>query len=118
MERTGLTPEDLKVFQGALSRPQGMVLVTGPTGSGKSATLYTAVTWVKSPTTNIITVEDTIDYQLDGVNQVQINPRPESPSQPGCVPSCDKIRTSSWWEKFGTVKLLALSLKRPRPDIC
>jgi type IV pilus assembly protein PilB len=75
MERTGLTPEDLKVFQGMLSRPQGMVLVTGPTGSGKSSTLYTAVTWVKSPTTNIITVEDPIEYQLDGVNQVQINPK-------------------------------------------
>jgi type IV pilus assembly protein PilB len=50
-----------------------MILVTGPTGSGKSSTLYTALNWVKSPTKNIITVEDPIEYQLDGVNQVQIN---------------------------------------------
>ncbi len=75
MERIGLTPEDLKVFEGMLSRPQGMILVTGPTGSGKSSTLYTAVSWIKSTTTNIITVEDPIEYQLDGVNQVQINPK-------------------------------------------
>src|SRR5256885_1582417 len=50
-----------------------MVLVTGPTGSGKSSTLYTALNWVKSATKNIITVEDPVEYQLDGVNQVQIN---------------------------------------------
>jgi len=50
-----------------------MILVTGPTGSGKSSTLYTALNWVKSPAKNIITVEDPIEYQLDGVNQVQIN---------------------------------------------
>jgi type IV pilus assembly protein PilB len=75
MERLGLTPEDLKVFEGMLSRPQGMILVTGPTGSGKSSTLYIAVNRVKSTTTNIITVEDPIEYQLDGVNQVQINPK-------------------------------------------
>jgi type II secretory ATPase GspE/PulE/Tfp pilus assembly ATPase PilB-like protein len=58
-----------------LSRAQGMILVTGPTGSGKSSTLYTTLNWVKSPTKNIITVEDPIEYQLEGVNQVQINPK-------------------------------------------
>lgn len=73
MEQLGLTPENLHAFQSMLSRAQGMILVTGPTGSGKSSTLYTALNWVKSPTKNIITVEDPIEYQLDGVNQVQIN---------------------------------------------
>jgi type IV pilus assembly protein PilB len=73
MEQLGLTPENLHAFQLMLSRAQGMILVTGPTGSGKSSTLYTALNWVKSPTKNIITVEDPIEYQLDGVNQVQIN---------------------------------------------
>ena len=73
MEQLGLTPENQHAFQMMLSRPQGMILVTGPTGSGKSSTLYTALNWVKSPTKNIITVEDPIEYQLDGVNQVQIN---------------------------------------------
>jgi type IV pilus assembly protein PilB len=50
-----------------------MILVTGPTGSGKSSTLYTSLNWLKSGTNNIITIEDPIEYQLDGVNQVQIN---------------------------------------------
>ncbi len=73
MEQLGLTADNLRMFQSILSRPQGMILVTGPTGSGKSSTLYTALNWVKSPTKNIITVEDPIEYQLDGINQVQIN---------------------------------------------
>jgi type IV pilus assembly protein PilB len=73
MEQLGLTAENRHAFELLLTRPQGMILVTGPTGSGKSSTLYTALNWVKSPTKNIITVEDPIEYQLDGVNQVQIN---------------------------------------------
>ena len=73
MEQLGLSAENLRMFQSMLSRPQGMILVTGPTGSGKTSTLYTALNWVKSPTKNIITVEDPIEYQVEGVNQVQIN---------------------------------------------
>jgi type IV pilus assembly protein PilB len=73
MEQLGLAAENQHAFQLMLSRPQGMILVTGPTGSGKSSTLYTALNWVKSPTKNIITVEDPIEYQLEGINQVQIN---------------------------------------------
>jgi len=73
MNQMDLSAENLRILQLLLSRPQGMILVTGPTGSGKSSTLYTALNWVKSPTNNIITVEDPIEYQLDGVNQVQIN---------------------------------------------
>jgi type IV pilus assembly protein PilB len=73
MDKIDLTAENLRILQLLLLRPQGMILVTGPTGSGKSSTLYTALNWVKSPKTNIITVEDPIEYQLDGVNQVQIN---------------------------------------------
>jgi type IV pilus assembly protein PilB len=73
MGKIDLTAENLRILQLLLLRPQGMILVTGPTGSGKSSTLYTALNWVKSPTLNIITVEDPIEYQLDGVNQVQIN---------------------------------------------
>ena len=73
IDNIDLTAENLRILQVLLLRPQGMILVTGPTGSGKSSTLYTSLNWVKSPTTNIITVEDPIEYQLDGVNQVQIN---------------------------------------------
>jgi type IV pilus assembly protein PilB len=75
MQQLGLTAENQRTFEAMLSRAQGMILVTGPTGCGKSSTLYTALNWVKSPTKNIITVEDPIEYQLEGVNQVQINPR-------------------------------------------
>jgi type IV pilus assembly protein PilB len=73
MQQLGLAPENLHTLQLMLSRPQGMILVTGPTGSGKTSTLYTALSWVKSSTKNIITVEDPIEYQIEGVNQVQIN---------------------------------------------
>jgi len=73
MSQMDLTAENLRVFQSLLSRPQGLILVTGPTGSGKSSTLYTSLNWVKSATSNIITIEDPIEYRLDGVNQVQIN---------------------------------------------
>jgi type IV pilus assembly protein PilB len=75
LEKMGFTPENLKALQGLLLRKQGIILITGPTGSGKSSTVYTALNWVKSPTTNIITVEDPIEYQLEGINQVQINPK-------------------------------------------
>ena len=57
------------------SRPTGALLVTGPTGSGKSTTLYAALTEINRPEINIITVEDPVEYRLAGVNQVQINPR-------------------------------------------
>jgi len=73
MDQLDLTAENLRVLQSMLLRPQGMILVTGPTGSGKSSTLYTSLNSVKSATNNIITIEDPIEYQLDGVNQVQIN---------------------------------------------
>src|SRR3984893_2234240 len=73
MDQLDLTAENLRVLQSLLLRPQGMILVTGPTGSGKSSTLYTSLNSVKSATNNIITIEDPIEYQLDGVNQVQIN---------------------------------------------
>jgi type IV pilus assembly protein PilB len=73
MEELGLTPENLAVLQALLSLPQGMILVTGPTGSGKTSTLYTALNWVQSGATNVITVEDPIEYRLPGINQVQIN---------------------------------------------
>jgi type IV pilus assembly protein PilB len=60
-------------FKAAYSRPNGMLLVTGPTGSGKSTTLYTAIQEVAKPTVNVITVEDPVEYRMAGINQVQIN---------------------------------------------
>ena len=75
IDQLGLSRENLRLMQSFLSNTQGMILVTGPTGSGKTSTLYTALSSIKSSTTNIITLEDPIEIQLPGVNQMQINAR-------------------------------------------
>jgi type IV pilus assembly protein PilB len=69
----GFSEDNGKAMQAVLSMPQGMLLVTGPTGSGKSTTLYAALNAVRSPGINIITVEDPVEYKIDEVNQVQVN---------------------------------------------
>jgi type IV pilus assembly protein PilB len=69
----GFAPHQVQTIENALAQPQGMVLVTGPTGSGKSTSLYSMVIKRKSAEVNIITVEDPIEYQLAGINQVQVN---------------------------------------------
>ncbi len=68
-----LKPRDLQVLRQAIARPQGIVLVTGPTGSGKTTTLYGMIAELVSPTRNIVTIENPIEYQLRGLNQVEIN---------------------------------------------
>ena len=69
----GFSPEVLKALNSLLDFPQGMILVTGPTGSGKTTTLYSALSRLNDGTTNIVTVEDPVEYQVPGINQVQIN---------------------------------------------
>ncbi len=71
----GMNEEDLKKFTDILKNPNGIILVTGPTGSGKSTTLYTALRELAVPEVNIITVEDPVEANVDGVNQVQVNPK-------------------------------------------
>ncbi len=71
----GMAEEDLAQFQNIISRSHGIVLVTGPTGSGKTTTLYSALSEINNPDINIITVEDPIEYQLDGISQMQVNPK-------------------------------------------
>lgn len=71
----GMTPEQLGAFNNALRQPQGLMLVTGPTGSGKTVTLYSALQARNTPEVNICSVEDPIEIPLTGVNQTQINPR-------------------------------------------
>ncbi|HWP85114.1 MAG TPA: ATPase, T2SS/T4P/T4SS family, partial [Terriglobia bacterium] len=73
LEQVNLDPADLKVLIRALTQPQGLILVTGPTGSGKSTTLYACLGYRKSPEVNIVTVEDPVEYQMQGLNQVQVN---------------------------------------------
>lgn len=69
----GLPPEIAETLTAILAQPQGMVLVTGPTGSGKSTTLYSSLNLIKKPSLNIVTVEDPVEYEVPGLNQVQVN---------------------------------------------
>ena len=71
----GLNEKEMKVFDHILSNPHGILLVTGPTGSGKSTTLYTALSELNSEEVNIITVEDPVEANIDGINQVHVNPK-------------------------------------------
>ena len=73
MEDLGFRPEALEAFQRTLRLSHGMVLVTGPTGSGKTTTLYSALDLLRSPELNIVTVEDPVEYQLDLINQIQVH---------------------------------------------
>jgi type IV pilus assembly protein PilB len=73
LERLGFNEEDLKRFRRAITRPYGMVLVTGPTGSGKTTTLYAAITELNIKDNKLITIEDPVEYQLSGVVQIPVN---------------------------------------------
>ncbi|HWP56501.1 MAG TPA: type IV-A pilus assembly ATPase PilB [Candidatus Acidoferrales bacterium] len=72
MVRLGFEPQALKDFQEAIHKPYGMILITGPTGSGKSTTLYSALAELNRPGVNICTAEDPVEYNLMGINQVQV----------------------------------------------
>src|SRR5438132_11094214 len=72
MTKLGFEPESLSKLERAILRPYGMVLVTGPTGSGKTNTLYSSVARLNTPETNIMTAEDPVEFQLPGINQVQM----------------------------------------------
>lgn len=75
LDGLGMPKEILARFKHALARPNGIILVTGPTGSGKTTTLYAALTLLNEPSRNILTVEDPVEYALDGIGQTQINPK-------------------------------------------
>ena len=75
MDELNLLGHNATAFRAAYEKPYGMILVTGPTGSGKSTTLYTTLNVVSKPEINVITVEDPVEYRMPGVNQVQVNPK-------------------------------------------
>jgi general secretion pathway protein E len=75
LEELGFPGRDLEAFKSIISKPYGMVLVTGPTGSGKTTTLYAALQKISTPEKKVITVEDPVEYQLVGVNQIQVKPQ-------------------------------------------
>jgi type II secretion system protein E len=75
LEKLGLAASDLNIIEQVIHKPHGVIFVTGPTGSGKSTTLYASLSHINSAAVKIITVEDPIEYQLRGVNQIQVNPK-------------------------------------------
>jgi general secretion pathway protein E len=74
IEKLGFPEDTMKGFRSLIERPHGIILVTGPTGSGKTTTLYCALEKINSPEKKIITVEDPVEYQLRGINQIQVKP--------------------------------------------
>lgn len=74
MTKLGMEPEDLKIFKEMIQVPQGLLLITGPTGSGKTTTIYSALAELNQPDVNISTAEDPVEFNLEGINQVQMNP--------------------------------------------
>jgi general secretion pathway protein E/type IV pilus assembly protein PilB len=75
LPQLGMMEDNFAVFQDLILRPHGIVLVTGPTGSGKTTTLYAALQAIVSPELKVLTVEDPVEYHLDGVNQIQVHPK-------------------------------------------
>jgi len=75
LENIGLSSRDLKVVKRAIAKPYGMILATGPTGSGKTTTLYTILKTLNTRESSVITIEDPIEYSLEGISQIQVNPQ-------------------------------------------
>lgn len=75
LEKLGFPEREYKIFQQLIYSPYGMLLVTGPTGSGKTTTLYSALSAIHSIEKKIITIEDPVEYELDGINQIHVNPK-------------------------------------------
>jgi type II secretory ATPase GspE/PulE/Tfp pilus assembly ATPase PilB-like protein len=74
LEKLGLSKDDLKIFEELVKKPHGIIFVTGPTGSGKSTTLYTCLSQLNKDQTKIVTIEDPIEYEMEGVTQMQVLP--------------------------------------------
>ncbi len=74
LDNLGFSEQPLAVFKEAVAKPFGMILVTGPTGSGKSTTLYSVLNLLNTPERNIITIEDPVEYQIEGITQIQVKP--------------------------------------------
>ncbi|HID77771.1 MAG TPA: type II/IV secretion system protein [Planctomycetaceae bacterium] len=75
LSKLGMEEENYRIFEELIRLPHGIILVTGPTGCGKTTTLYSALLEIRSPETKIITTEDPVEYQLEGINQIQVHPK-------------------------------------------
>ena len=115
LEDLGFLPETLERFSTAYPKPYGTILVTGPTGSGKSTTLYATLNILNEPDRNIITVEDPVEYRLPGINQVQIHPKAGLTFAGACVRSCVPTPTSSSSVRSATARRRSSRSRRRSP---
>ena len=106
LEDIGFSRDLFTIYNRLIHRSHGIILVTGPTGSGKTTTLYGTLQRINSPAVNIITVEDPIEYQLNGIGQIQVNPRIDLTLPTVCDRFYVRTPTSLWWEKFAIAKQL------------
>ena len=104
LEQLGMLPQALERFTKAFSQAHGAVLVTGPTGSGKSTTLYAALNQLNTIEKNIITIEDPVEYQLDGITQVQVNTKAGLTFAGGLRSIMRADPTSSWSARSATAR--------------
>jgi general secretion pathway protein E len=93
LESVGMQGEVLQRFEHLIAQPHGIILVTGPTGSGKTTTLYAALQRLDAGSNNIMTVEDPIEYELAGIGQTQVNAKIDLTFAKACAPSCARTRT-------------------------
>jgi energy-coupling factor transporter ATP-binding protein EcfA2 len=113
MTKLGFEVRPLDDFKKAIKKPYGMVLVTGPTGSGKTTTLYSALSELNTIDRNISTAEDPVEFNLAGINQVQMHDDIGLNFAPRCARSCARTRTSSWSARSATSRP-PRSRSRPR----
>jgi type II secretory ATPase GspE/PulE/Tfp pilus assembly ATPase PilB-like protein len=107
-----------KLVDELIHKPHGILLVTGPTGSGKTTTLYAALEQLNDNTQNIMTVEDPIEYYIDGIGQTQVNTKVEMTfARVVCARSCDRIRTWCWSAKSAIWRPRRLPCRRVSPAI-
>src|SRR3546814_9220935 len=90
----GLTGESDRILRDALAEPNGIILVTGPTGSGKTTSLYAALKQLNDGQRNILTVEDPVEYAVDGVGQTQVNPKVRSEEHTSDLQSLMRISSA------------------------
>jgi type IV pilus assembly protein PilB len=102
LDVVGFSESDLTKFRRYILEPYGMVLVTGPTGSGKTTTLYAALSEIKNDEDKIITIEDPVEYQIKGITQIPVNEKKGLTFARGLRSICATIRTRSWWAKSAT----------------
>jgi general secretion pathway protein E len=113
----GFDDATLARYRAVLDQPHGILLVTGPTGSGKTTTLYASLAALNTPERKIMTIEDPVEYQLDRINQVQVQSQIGLTFANRCGRSCARTRTSSWSARSATWRRRRSPCRRRSPAI-